>query len=179
MKKKINKKITEGLQYEDLKGLVDSMIMIDLHKPKIGDEEDTVVVAFDVTYEDPARDLSAFIETGALEHLDVEVSGAPDQDGSWKVFVEFQRDHQLFEKIVSMLNSVDQITSREGNWSYRAYGVKKERRFNEENFRQDIVDSKYEYRKKYLQKQPEEELPTDELEESWLRRLRELQKLNA
>lgn len=172
------KRISEGLKFEDLKGLVDSMIVIDLYKPKIGDVEDTVVVAFNVTYEDPAKDLADFIETSTVEHLDVEVAGAPDANGVWKVFVEFQRDHNLFEKIQEMLNNVDQITSRdEGQWMYRAFRVKKEVEFNEQNFRRDIVDSRYEYRKKFLRNEEPEQ--PDELEESWLRRLRELQKLNA
>lgn len=178
MKRKHQKKIFEGLEYEDLKGLVSNTVMIDMHKPKIGDVEDTVVVAFDVTYENPAKDLSNFIETGALEHLDVEVASAPDQDGTWKVFVEFQRDHNLYEKVAAMLNSVDQITSREdGQWMYNAFKVKGEQEFNEENFRRDIIDSRYEYRKKYVRGEPDE--PVDELEESWLRRIREMQKLNA
>lgn len=151
--KNLKTKISEGLAFEDLKGLVSSNIMIDLHKPKIGSEEDTVVVAFDVTYEDPAKDLASFLETGVLEHLDVEVAGAPDADGTWKVFVEFQRDLELFDKIQAMLNSVDQITSRDdGKWTYRAFNVKKEIEFNKDNFRRDIVDSRYEYRKKYLDK---------------------------
>ena len=60
-------KLTEGLGHDDLKGLINDNVLIDLHKPKIGDEADTVVVAFQVTYEDPAKDLSQFIETGAFD----------------------------------------------------------------------------------------------------------------
>jgi len=172
-------KIYEGLSYGDLKGLISNNITIDLHKPKIGDEEDTVVVAFDVTYDAPAKDLNNFIETGALEHLDVDTSGAPDQDGNWKVFVEFQRDHKLYDKISAMLHSIDQITSTdEMKWTYRAFNVKDDMEFNEENFRRDIVDSRYEYRKKYFTKNQEESTP-DPLEEGWLEKIREYQKLNA
>lgn len=171
------KRISEGLEFEDLKGLVDNTVMIDLHKPKIGDEEDTVVVAFDVTYQDPAKDLSQFIETGALEHLDVEVGAAPDQDGKWKVFVEFMRDYDLFEKIDAMLNSVEQITSHDGDpWMYRAYNVKKPVEWNKQNFKRDIIDSRYEYRKKYIQDKPADRAP-DALEESWLKKIRKYQKL--
>lgn len=169
---KTQKRISEGLEFGDLKGLIDSTIMIDLHKPKIGDVEDTVVVAFDVTYEEPARDLSQFIETGALDHLDVEVSGSPDQDGTWKVFVEFLRDHDLFDKINAMIEGVEQITSREGDpWTYRAFNVKKPVEFNRENFKRDVIDSRYEYRKKYLSKKTKEK-PADPLEESWMRKIR-------
>jgi hypothetical protein len=172
--------IKEGLSFEDLKGLVGNNITIDLHKPKISSEEDTVVMAFSVKYEEPANDLSIFIETGDLEHLDVEVAPAPDEDGNWMVFVEFQRDFHLFEKVASMLHSVDQITSREdGEWTYRAFNVKKEMEFNKENFERDIVDSRYEYRKKYLSNDTQEEQPKDALEESWLRKIRKFQQLNA
>lgn len=176
---KSKNKVSEGLEYEDLKGLVSSNIMIDLHKPKIGEDEDTVVVAFDVTYEEPAKDLSQFIETGDLEHLDVEVSDAPDKDGTWNVFIEFQRDNDLFEKVEAMLNSVDQIIAREDDiWTYRAFNVKKEIEFNAENFRRDITDSRYEYRKKYVTKDFAED-KLNKLEEGWLRKLQEYRKLNA
>jgi hypothetical protein len=173
--KMTQKRISEGLAFEDLKGLINDNIMIDLHKPKIGGVEDTVVVAFDVTYEDPAKDLSQFIETGALDHLDVEVSAAPDADGTWKVFVEFMRDHELFDKIAAMLESVDQITSG-GNdntmpWTYRAFNVKGPVKFTHANFRRDVIDSRYEYRKKYLRDQPTKDEVPSPLEEQWHARI--------
>jgi hypothetical protein len=174
------KRISEGLAYEDLKGLIDANIMIDLHKPKIGSVEDTVVVAFDVTYEDPAKDLSQFIETGALEHLDVEVSSSPDTDGSWKVFVEFMRDFDLCDKITELLTSVDQITSggndNDTKWTYRAFNVKTPVEFNAENFKRDVIDSRYEYRKKYIRDQTDDQTqptPTP-LEEKWQNRITQL-----
>jgi hypothetical protein len=171
----IQKKISEGLEFEDLKGLINDNVMIDLHKPKIGDVEDTVVVAFEVTYEEPAKDLSQFIETGALDHLDVEVSSSPDQDGTWKVFVEFLRDHDLFEKIQNMLKGVDQISSRDSNnWTYRAFNVDGKKKFSKENFDHDVVNSRYEYRKKYLRKNKKESVP-GELEENWARKIRKYQ----
>tara|TARA_R110000851_G_scaffold252842_2_gene405309 strand:- start:1780 stop:2292 length:513 start_codon:yes stop_codon:yes gene_type:complete len=167
---KIQKRFTEGLEFGDLKGLINDNITIDLHKPKIGNDEDTVVISFDVTYEEPAKDLSQFIESGALEHLDVEVAGSPDSDGTWKVFVEFARDHELFDKIAAMLSGVDQITTRGGEWTYRAFNVKKPVQFNADNFRRDVTDSRYEYRKQYLR-----DKPADALEESWLRKIAKYQ----
>jgi hypothetical protein len=170
-------RLIEGLEYEDLKGLISSNVMIDLYKPKIGDEEDTVVLAFDVTYEEPANDLSSFIETSGIDHLDVEVSDAPDPTGIWKVFVEFQRDFDLYENIELLLKSVDQITSRQDNtWTYTAYKVKTKTEFNEQNFRRDVCMSRYEYRKKYIKK--EKPQPNSELEEGWLRKIREMQSRN-
>jgi len=174
-------KISEGLEFGDLKGLVSNVVMIDMHKPKIGDEEDTVVIAFNVIYKNAAQDLSSFIETGALEHLDVEVAGAPDQNGNWKVFVEFMRDRKLFKKVQAMLDSVDQITSNDDDskWLYRAYNVKKKVEFNAKNFRRDVVDSVVEYRRKYGKDQSQTNEMTNELEESWHRHISEYQKRNA
>lgn len=139
--------LNEGLAYEDLKGLVGSEISIDQYKPKIGEDEDTVVVAFTVTYEDPAKDLSNFIESGDLAHLDVDISSAPEPDGSYKVFIEFQRDLELFDKINDMVMAIDQITSKEEQWTYTAFKVKGAVELTKENFKRDIIDSKVEYRK--------------------------------
>jgi hypothetical protein len=144
-------KLTEGLAFEDLRGLISNKISIDQYKPKIGAEEETVVLAFTVTYEEPAEDLANFIETGHLEHLDVDTSGAPETDGSYRVFVEFQRDHDLYEKIEQLLASIDQITSKEeDNWEYIAFGNGgKSKPVNHDNIRADISNSKSEYRMKY------------------------------
>ena len=40
--------ITEGLTNDEMKGLVLSIISIDQFEPKVGSEEETVVVAFSV-----------------------------------------------------------------------------------------------------------------------------------
>src|SRR6056300_1036210 len=98
-----------------MQGLVDSVVSIDQYKPKVGDEADTVVVALTVQYEKPASDLSNFIETSVIEHLDVDTSPAPNEDGVYKVFVEFNRDKKLYNKIREMLDNVTKITSDKGD----------------------------------------------------------------
>ena len=154
---KTSDSLLESLEYGELKGLVDGKILIDMHNPKINDEVDVVVVAFSVKYEDPANDLSSFIETSSIEHLDVEVSAGPDHDGTWKVFVEFYRDLNLFEKIEALLHEIDQVLEREDNlWHYRALGTKKFFKFNKENFKRDVLTSRYEYRKKHIMNEPED-----------------------
>lgn len=160
--------ITEGLEFGDLKGLVKSTITVDLHKPKIGSEEDTVVVAFSVLYEEPAKDLGSFIETDSIDHLDVEVSSVPDKDGQWKVFVEFQRDHKLFNNVRDMLESIGQaVGDNNVKWMYDAYRLKKSQEFSKENFKSDIIDSRYEYKKTYLDEPSESSKALDSIEEKW------------
>ena len=55
-------KITEGLRQNDLEDLVKPYIAVDIHKPKIGEEKDNVVVAFYTLQEAVAKDLGSFIE---------------------------------------------------------------------------------------------------------------------
>ena len=56
--------ITEGVEYGDLSGLVDSKVSIAEFKPKTGTEEDVIVIGFYVKDEEPAKDLAKFIERG-------------------------------------------------------------------------------------------------------------------
>lgn len=144
--------LSEGLVFDNMQGLVSNKIHIDRHKPKIGTEDETVVIAFDVLYEDPAKDLSSFIESGNIEHIDVEASDVPNEHGRYQVFVEFQRDHKLFGKIRKMLHDLAQITSEnKDNWYYIAYRSNKTPvQFTKENFRRDVVDSASEYRREFI-----------------------------
>lgn len=141
--------IFEGLTHEEMQGLVNNVISIDQYKPKIGENADTVVVALTVQYEKPAQDLSNFIETGVNEHLDVEASPAPNEDGEYKVFVEFERNGDLFEKISGMLEHINKITSDTGEWEYTGYKLDDARAFDQERFTRDIITDPEMYRGKF------------------------------
>lgn len=141
--------ISEGLHFEEMQGLVDSVVSIDQYKPKIGDNADTVVVALTVQYEKPANDLSNFIETGISEHLDVESSPAPNSDGVYKVFVEFERSPKLYKKIREMLDGINKITSDKGNWEFTAYKLNDPRTLDEERFHRDVITDPDTYRAKF------------------------------
>ena len=147
--------LREGMRHGELKGLIKNQFEADRYKPKIGNEEETVVIAFTVTYKEPADDLARFIETSELEHLDVDVSASPDPNGTYKVFVEFQRDIKLFGKVDSLLKGINQIIGHDKTWSYIAWRKKGElTEFNEENFTTDIVQSSVEYRQEFLMDTP-------------------------
>ena len=141
--------IFEGLTHEEMQGLVNSVISIDQYKPKIGENSDTVVVALTVQYEKPAKDLSNFIETGVNEHLDVEASPAPNEDGEYKVFVEFDRNEKLFQNIEGMLSHITKITSDNGDWEYTGYKLDDPRSFDQERFARDIITDPQLYREKF------------------------------
>jgi hypothetical protein len=143
------KKITEGLEYGDLRGLVSYVISIDRHKTKIGSEEDNVVVAFKLKYHDPATDLALFIESSEVELLDVDVSVAPDHRGFYYVFVEFVRNFELYDNIAKLLTDINRVTSGdETKWKfipYRNSGKKLD--FTKENFKKHVITSAVKYRR--------------------------------
>jgi hypothetical protein len=88
-------KLIEGMQANDLDFLIMPLISIDEYESKIDDRR-AVVIGFYVTDNDPASELSAFIEKGTVPVLDTEVSPAPTEDGYYMVFVEMDRNEKLF-----------------------------------------------------------------------------------
>lgn len=143
------KLIFEGLEYGEMQGLVSNVVSIDQYKPKVGEDSETVVVALTVTYEKPAHDLSNFIETSPLDHLDVEVSPAPNDEGVFKVFVEFSRNRSLYNNIKQMLDSINNITSERGEWEFTAYKLDEPRLFDGKRFARDVISDPALYKSKF------------------------------
>lgn len=106
--------LTEGLQPLDLEHLVLDQIEIDTFVPKLDDTN--VVLAFFVKEEDPAYDLSRFIEFGPVDILDTEVSPAPDEDGHYLVFVEIEKK-DMAKNILSILKVVKYLSGVD-KWKY-------------------------------------------------------------
>lgn len=108
----------EELQPGDLIDLVKPVIEIDAYKSKIDDNN--IVVAMFVREEDPAYDLSRFLEFSSNDVLDTEVSPAPDRMGNYVVFVEFTPVN-IAEKVHAMLKAAQHLTDIK-RWTYKAYG---------------------------------------------------------
>lgn len=136
--------INEGLREGELEDLVKPWFSIDIHKPKIGEERDTVVVAFYCRYEDPAKDLSTFIEKGPYNTLDVDVSPSPDTNNNWLVFCEFDRDDNLYDSIKTILDNIVHITNIT-DWKFRAYRHEDILEFEPVTFKDAVITSKAKY----------------------------------
>ena len=108
------------VKYGEMENLVTPTISIDQYTPKIGESNETVVVAFEVKFEQPARDLSNLIETDVTEHLDVDVSEGPNGQGNTMVFVEFNRDSGLYEKIFRAKTPPKSTKSCRRGWLYNS-----------------------------------------------------------
>lgn len=114
--------LLEGLKEGDLEHLVLPLVSIDEYESKLDD--DSIVVGFFVEDKDPSVDLNRFIQKGAVDILDTDVSPAPNEDGHFMVFVEILRDHEFPQKL---LDIVETLTGLTGNieWQCVVYGEDK------------------------------------------------------
>ena len=109
-----------GLLKNDLQFLVDNIIEIDSYKSKMGNDEDIITLAFSVNGNEPAKDLENFIEKGYSFVLDADVSSGEQSDGSYKVFVEMERDKDAPMHILEIADGVRKLANVD-NLRFRYY----------------------------------------------------------
>lgn len=143
------------VKYGEMDGLVTPIISIDEYKPKIGEVHDTVVVAFEVKFEQAAHDLSNLLETDVTENLDVDISQGPGKDGTYIVFIEFKRDQELIDKILSITKTVSNVTSKT-KWKFNYYKGEKALPLSKENLIKFVITDKKEYKSRFSPR-PEDE----------------------
>jgi hypothetical protein len=103
--------LTESLRAGDLEYLVKKVFGIDAFKSKIGDDEQVVVLSFEVKQEDAAKDLENFIEMGYSFVLDADCTAGESDDGSYFVFVELERGRHVAEQILEILEGVKKLAN--------------------------------------------------------------------
>lgn len=109
-----------SLTNEDLKGTILPKISIDQYEPNAGETKEIIVVAFYLRDKGPADDLNTFIQRGAVENLDVEVSPNTDEDGNYLVFVEMLREEDFPRKFKELVNDVENLSGKL-NWKITTY----------------------------------------------------------
>ena len=143
------------VKYGEMINLVKETISIDQYKPKIGEANETVVVAFEVMQEGAAGDLSNLIETDVVESLDVDVSQGPNNDGNYMVFVEFERNDKLHKNIMEIMKAVSNVTEI-NEWKYDYYKGDSSKDLTEENLSETVLDNQEQYVLKYSEKTTED-----------------------
>lgn len=103
-------KLTEGLDYHDMKGQISPKITVDEYSAKMGDDSDIVTLTFTVNSKLAAQDLVAWLEIGYDYVLDASVSDGEIQPGKWLVFVEMKRRSNVPNRIVTMLDDLQTLT---------------------------------------------------------------------
>jgi len=125
--------LNEDLGALDLEGLVNSIIRIDKHKSKVGDDRDIIVMAFYVKSDGAANDLVAFLEKGYTEIIDADDVSSENIDGDFVVFVESERNPAFPNMIAEVLEGIEKLTGIE-NWQFKLYKSEKTLSF------QDLAD---------------------------------------
>jgi len=95
----------------ELKDSVQNTVHIDEFNAKMGDDADVCVLSFKCNYRDQAADLVNFIEKGYDWVLDADISAGEMEDGNYLVFVEALRRPTLPEKIIQLLNDLENVTA--------------------------------------------------------------------
>ena len=112
--------LNEGLKPNDLKDLVKHIFEIDTYRSKMGTDEDVIVLSFEVTGHDPAKDMVNFIEKGYDFVLDADVSSGEVSKNIFKVFVEIERSRKIVSQIDDVVYGLEQLCSI-GDWRFRYY----------------------------------------------------------
>ena len=100
-----------SLRAGDLRNLVDRVFEIDSFASKMGDDKNIVTLSFSVDGKDPAEDLVNFLEKGYSFILDADVTAGEQSDGTYKVFVELQRERGVHDNINEIVDGVKNIAN--------------------------------------------------------------------
>jgi len=98
-----------SLRQGDLRNLVDSVFEVDSFASKMGDDKNIVTISFSVKDKKPAEDLANFLEKGYNFILDADVTAGEQSDGTYKVFVEIQRERGVHENITEIIDGVSKL----------------------------------------------------------------------
>ena len=138
--------LTEGLERGDLKRLLNNRLHIDEFRSKMGKDEDVCVISFKVDGKEPALDLVSFVEKGYDWVIDADVSSGEMDDGSYVVFVEAERNADIAEHIMEMIDDVMNLVLEDiGEWQFKYHKNDSYQPITLENLKQAIPRSNEEY----------------------------------
>jgi len=126
-----------SLKQHDLRDLVDHIVEIDSYKSKMGADKDIVTLAFSTKTLESAQDLSTFFEKGYNFVLDADATKGEQSDGTYKVFVELERNRQVSENIMEIMNGVTNLTAIE-DMKFRYYKNWKSKAISQETLEDSI-----------------------------------------
>jgi hypothetical protein len=107
-----------GLRKGDLKDLVYKVLEVDSYKSKMGDDKDIVTLCFSVKELAAAKDLENFLESGYEFVLDADATPGEQSDGTFKVFVEIERNRHVPEQIMEIAAGVKNLTGLDLKYRY-------------------------------------------------------------
>jgi hypothetical protein len=98
-----------GLKAGDLKDLVYDIFEIDSYKSKMGSDEEIVTLSFSVKDKLVAEDMVSFLEKGYTFVLDADSTTGEQSDGTYKVFVELERNKHVPGQIMEIADGLKKL----------------------------------------------------------------------
>ena len=157
-----------GLEAGNLRKLIHPELHIDEFKSKLGDDAEICVISFKVNGKEPAQDLVNFIEKGYSWVVDADVSSGEMDDGDYIVFLEIDRNRELPENVIAMMEDIMRLTEQElSDWRVRYHSNTTDHELTLEDLAEMVPLSPEEYDAKYSnddQEDLESDAPAEEPE---------------
>jgi hypothetical protein len=142
--------LNEGLEPGDLARLVHPEVHVDEFKSKLGRDEDVCVVSFKVMGKEPANDMVNFIEKGYPWVIDADTSSGEMDDGDYIVFVELERNRDVPEDIMDLMNDLMNVTEQDiSDWHLQYHTSGEQHELNIENLTMLIPVTPEQYRQRF------------------------------
>jgi len=143
---KFHQSLNEGLNYQDLAGMMKPTIHIDEFSAKMGEDDEIVVISFYVRDQQAAVDLVNWFEKGYDFVMDSDTSPGEIKPNRYLVYVELKRRSTTANKIQEILDDFSTLTEYKNadSWSMTYRG--KEMPWSVETFNKLVPTSPHAYR---------------------------------
>jgi hypothetical protein len=146
--------LREGLEAGDLERLVTPKMVIDEYKSKMGNDDEIVVISFHVAGKEPALDIVNFVEKSYEWVADADVSSGEVFDGSYIIFIELERDGEVAEHIIELVEDLRNLTEHSPeDWEVENYKPSRRLSMDLESLKAGIPATPEEYRNSVKSKQ--------------------------
>ena len=105
------RQLNEGLDYHDLEGHMEPVLLVDEYAAKMGKDKDIITLSFVVKSEQPGEDLVNWFERGYDWILDASLSEGEIEVGKFLVFVEMNRRSAAPRRILDLLTDLKTLTN--------------------------------------------------------------------
>jgi hypothetical protein len=127
---------------------------VDEYKSKMGNDDEIVVVSFNVAGKEPALDIVNFVEKSYEWVADADVSSGEVFDGSYIVFVEMERDGEVAEHIIELVEDLQNLTEfKPKDWEVEYYKPNRTLSMDLDSLKSGIPSTPDEYRNMVKSKQ--------------------------
>jgi len=151
-----------GLEAGNLRKLIHPELHIDEFKSKLGDDAEICVISFKVNGKEPAQDLVNFIEKGYDWVVDADVSSGEMDDGDYIVFLEIDRNRELPENVMAMMEDIMRLTEQElSDWRVRYHSNTTDHELTLQDLSEMVPLSPEEYDAKYGTDDDQEDMESD------------------